>query len=65
MKNKKNCHQAGNKLAEISCLVRQIVYVLVYKKQGRSKTNLLNSLKWRSAETARNIIRLLHIIVAT
>ena len=63
MKNKKNCHQAGNKLAEISCLVRQNVYVFVYKKQGRSKANLLNLLKWCSAETAKNIIRLLHITV--
>ena len=41
------------------------VYIIVYKKQGRSKTNLLDLLKRRRTEAVRKIIQLLHVAVTT
>ena len=37
--------QIGNKLVEISCLLRPICVFLVHKKQGRSEVKLLDLLK--------------------
>ena len=53
------------KLVDISCLARSIVYILVQKKEGRSKTKRLNLLKRSRAEAVRKIIQLLHLTVAT
>ena len=41
------------------------MYILIHKKQGRSKTNLLNLLKCRKTEAVRKIMQLLNIRVAT
>ena len=41
------------------------MYLLVHKKQGRSKTKLPNILKWSRTEAARKTIQLLDITVAT
>ena len=41
------------------------MYIFVQRKQGRSKTKLLNLLKWSITGAVRKIIELLHITVAT
>ena len=64
-KNKENCCQTGNKLVEISCLVRSICVFLVHKKQGRSKVKLLDLLKWGRTKAVWKLIQLLHVTVAT
>ena len=38
---------------EVSCPVRSIMYILVHKKQGRSKAKLLNLLKRSRTEAVR------------
>ena len=50
---------------EVSCPVRSIMYILVHKKQGRSKTKLLNLLKRSRTDAVRKTTQTLHIKVAT
>ena len=44
-----------------SLIINLFVYILVHKKQRKSKTKLLHSLKWSRTEAVRKIIQLLHI----